>query len=234
MPLVAQAIRAAEAQADQVGGGEHPSRPAEEELDYAARAIHKTDRSLVLVEIRKGSLRLLGLRAAPPRRLSCRRPASASSWARLFRQASFTSRWAGFVLPWDPGIAGPSVFGWFLCVVVAAVASLGGLEGPRRCHCEMVIGRMPIRECARTFPQAIRHSCHRDYSLMRANTTERRGSCAQAQQPQRVLLDLSETHRPGRLVDRLSGVVELLLGLPLQAPSASDLICSGSSSSDRL
>ena len=38
---------------------------------------------------------------------------------------------------------------------VAAVASLGGLEGPRRCHCEG-IGRRSIRACARTFPQAIR------------------------------------------------------------------------------
>ena len=31
----------------------------------------------------------------------------------------------------------------------------------------------------------------------------------------RVLLDLSEMHQPGRLADRLSGVVELLLRLPL-------------------
>ena len=70
--------------------------------------------------------------------------------------------------------------------------------------------------------------------LMRVNATDRPGSCAQAQQPQRVLLDLDELQRPVRLVDRSSGVVELLLGLPLRVLSVSDLICSGSSSSDRL
>ena len=58
-PSSPQAIRAAGARADQVGDGEHPKRQAEEELDYAARSIDKTDGSLVLVEIKKGSLRLL-------------------------------------------------------------------------------------------------------------------------------------------------------------------------------
>ena len=78
-PSSPQAIRAAEDRADQVGGGGCPKRQAEEELDSAARSIDKTAGSLVLVEIKKDSLRLLGLRAAPSRRLGCRRPASASS-----------------------------------------------------------------------------------------------------------------------------------------------------------
>ena len=78
-PSSPQAIRAAGARADQVGDGEHPKRQAEEELDLAIRSTDKTDGSLVLAEIKKGSLRLLGLRAAPSRRLGCRRPASASS-----------------------------------------------------------------------------------------------------------------------------------------------------------
>ena len=63
-PSSPQAIRAAGARADQVGGGGCPKRQAEEELDYAARSIDKTAGSLVLVEIKKDSLRLLSLRAA--------------------------------------------------------------------------------------------------------------------------------------------------------------------------
>ena len=78
-PSSPQAIRAAGARADQAGDGEPPRRQAEEELSYAAQAIDKTAGSLELVEIKKDSLRLLGLRAAPSRRLGCRRPASASS-----------------------------------------------------------------------------------------------------------------------------------------------------------
>ena len=78
-PSSPQAIRAAGARLEQVGGGGCPKRQAEEELSYAAQAMDKTAGSLELVEIKKDSLRLLGLRAAPSRRLGCRRPASASS-----------------------------------------------------------------------------------------------------------------------------------------------------------
>ena len=55
-PSSPQAIRAAGARADQVGGGGCPKRQAEEELSYAAQAIDKTAGSMRLAEIEEGPL----------------------------------------------------------------------------------------------------------------------------------------------------------------------------------
>ena len=63
-PSSPQAIRAAGARADQVGGGGCLKRQAKEKLDYTAQAIDETARSMRLAEIKKDSLRLLSLRAA--------------------------------------------------------------------------------------------------------------------------------------------------------------------------
>ena len=63
-PSSSQAIRAAGARADQVGGGGCLKRQAKEKLDYTAQAIDETARSMRLAEIKKDSLRLLSLRAA--------------------------------------------------------------------------------------------------------------------------------------------------------------------------
>ena len=107
-PSSPQAIRAAGARADQVGDGEHPKRQAEEELDYAARSIDKTDGSLVLVEIKKGSLRLLEACAPRLQHVSAavvRRALKLSlptSWRTVVPpSASFTSWLAGYCAPWD-------------------------------------------------------------------------------------------------------------------------------------
>ena len=56
VPSSPQAIRAAEARADQVGDGGCLKRQAEEELSYAAQAIDKTAGSMRLAEIEEGPL----------------------------------------------------------------------------------------------------------------------------------------------------------------------------------
>ena len=77
-PSSPQAIRAAEARADQAGGGACPKQQAEEELSHAAQAIDKTAGSLRLAEIEEGPLPLLALRAAAAGSIALRRPGSAS------------------------------------------------------------------------------------------------------------------------------------------------------------
>ena len=100
-PSSPQAIRAAEARADQAGGGACPKRQAEEELSYAAQAIDKTAGSMRLAEIEEGPLWLLSQRAAAAGPVALRRPGSASlgachrAGARCSRLASCESGWVG-------------------------------------------------------------------------------------------------------------------------------------------
>ena len=79
VPSSPQAIRAAEARADQVGGCACPKQQAEEELSYAAQAIDKTAGSLRLAEIEEGPLPLLALRAAAAGSIALRRPGAPPS-----------------------------------------------------------------------------------------------------------------------------------------------------------
>ena len=103
-PSSPQAIRAAGARADQVGGGEHPRRQAEEELDSPARSIDKTDGSLVLVEIKKGSLRLLEACAPRLQHVS-------AAVVRRALKLSLPTSWRSVV---PPSKLYEQV-GWFLC-----------------------------------------------------------------------------------------------------------------------